>query len=143
MDGGYPGGGSRQLVRLIDEHGWYLVPDTLATYGVDLRDLVSDEGELSPRRALALIYGLPPGCPSWARLQGDPELTGWDTKTYLLAGLIESVRENTFATVQVKSRKKLKRPEPMQLPGAKPNKKKPEQNLFLRMANAQFKARKG
>lgn len=141
MDGGDPGGGSRELVRLIDEFGWYLVPDMLSTYGVDLRDLVSDEGELSPRRALSLISGLPPGTATWARLAGEEDLAGWDTQTFLLAGLIDSVRENTFATVQVNSKKRLKQPEPFPVPGSK-KKKRPEQNMFAAMAAAQLRARK-
>lgn len=140
MDGGHPGGGSRVLVRLIDEHGWYLASDLLATYQVDIRDLVS--GEESPRWALSLIYGLPQGTVSWARLQGDPDLAGWDTQTFLLAGLIESVRDNTFATVQLKSKKKLKRPDPLPVPGEQ-KQKQPKQNLFLQMASAQYQAGKG
>lgn len=109
----------------------------LRIYGVDLRDLVSDEGGLSPRRALVLIEGLPYGCRSWAHIQGDPELEGWDISTYMLAGLLDSVRENTFATVQIQSKKKLKPPEPIKIPGAsaKPAKKP---NLFAQMAAAQF-----
>lgn len=139
MDGGYPGGGSRILVRLIDEHGWYLASDLLATYQVDIRELVS--GEESPRWALSLIYGLPQGSMSWARLQGDPELVGWTTQTFLLAGLIESVRDNTFATVQLKSKKRLKRPESIRIPGDH-KQKRPNQNLFLQMATAQYQAGK-
>lgn len=140
MDGGDSGGGSRELVRIIDEFGWCLVPDLLSTYGVDLRDLVSDEGDLSPRRALSLIAGLPTGTASWAHLAGEEDLTGWDTQTFLLAGLIDSVRENTFATVQVNSKKKLKQPEPFPVPGSK--KKRPEQNTFAAMAAAQLQAGK-
>lgn len=142
MDGEHPGGGSRQLVRLIDEHGWFILPDLLSTYGVDVRELVSDDGDLSPRRALALIYGVPQGTATWAHLQGDPDLIGWDTQTYLLAGVIDSLRENTFATVQIQSKKKLQRPEPIKVPGAHQKKKRPEQNLFARMAAAQLRAGK-
>lgn len=144
MDGGDPGGGSRELVRLIDKHGEYLVADFLSIYGIDLRELVSDEGDLSPRRALALVQGLPHGTRSWARIQDDPELEGWDIQAYLLASLVESVRENTFATVQIQSKKKLKRPEPMQIPGVhKKKERRPDGGLFANMARAAYKAGKG
>lgn len=110
---------------------------------MDLRELVSDGGDLSPSRALALIEGLPYGCRSLAHIQGDPDLEGWDVQSYLLAGLVESVRENTFATVQIQTKKKLKHPEPIKIPGASLKKKKqPGGNVFAQMARAQYNRRK-
>lgn len=118
------------------------MPDLLRVYGVDLRELVSDEGDLSPRRALSLIEGLPHGTRSIARIQEDPELEGWDVSAFLAAALIESVRENTFATVQIQSKKKLKHPEPLKIPGnSSPKKKTPPANMFTAMARAQLNRR--
>lgn len=141
MDGRDPGGGSRQLVRLIDKYGEYLVPDFLSHYQVDLRELVSDDGDLSPRRALVLLMGLPFGCRSWAYIQDEPDLQGWDPQAYLLAALVDSVRENTFATVQIQTKKKLKAPEPMKIPGVR-KKEEPKGNLFVQMARAHYQAGK-
>lgn len=105
---------------------------------MDLRELVSDAGDLSPRRALSLIQGLPHGTRSIARIQDDPELEGWDVSAFLAAALIETVRENTFATVQIQSKKKLKHPEPLKIPGNTSPKKKPAPNMFAAMARAQL-----
>lgn len=103
---------------------------------------MSDAGDLSPRRALSLIQGLPHGTRSVARIQGDPDLEGWDVDSFLTAALIETMRENTFATVQIQSKKKLKHPEPLKIPGAKPQKQKPpQQNMFTAMARAQLARR--
>lgn len=100
---------------------------------------MSDAGGLSPRRALSLIQGLPHGTRSIALMQGDPELEGWDVDSFLTAALIETMRENTFATVQIQSKKKLKHPEPLKIPGGtSPKKKKPPANMFAAMARAQL-----
>lgn len=104
---------------------------------------MSDAGELSPRRALALIQGLPHGTRSIALIQGDPELEGWDVDSFLTAALIETMRENTFATVQIQSRKKLKHPEPLKIPGgSSPKKNTQPANMFAQMARAQYNRRK-
>lgn len=56
----------------------------------------------------------------------------------MLASLIDAVRENTYANMQVRTRKKLKQPTPVKVPGAK----KKQANSFLRMAQAVYRERK-
>ena len=103
---------------------------------------MSDAGDLSPRRALSLIHGLPHGTRSIAQIQGDPELEGWDVDSFLTAALIETMRENTFATVQIQSKKKLKHPEPLKIPGGtSPKKNTQPANMFTQMARAQLNRR--
>jgi hypothetical protein len=47
----------------------------------------------------------------------DPAKGRWSTIEMMLATLIDEVRMNTWATVQLKSEKKLPRPEPIRRPG--------------------------
>ena len=81
----------------------------LRAYGIDAHDPAT-----TPRRlALALQY-LPAGC--WP----DPEHpASWTVEAYLLAGLVDAVRELTYLTAKVNGVKQAKRPEPVWRPGAK------------------------
>lgn len=95
---------------------------------------------MSPKWALNLISGLPAETVTAATLREDEGSVGWDTNTYLLTALVNSVREGTFANMQVRTEKKLKPPEPIPLPGAERKQSKPA-NAFVRMAQAQLAAR--
>lgn len=113
--------------------------DLLRYYGVDVVGLFKDPPELSPVETLALIEGLPLGS-TFGALAGEiPDSAGWDTNSYMLASLIDAVRENTYANMQVRTKKKLKQPTPVKVPGAKPKKRS---NSFLMMAQAAYREKK-
>lgn len=123
----------------MDEHGAAVYADLLRFYGVDVVGLVSDPPTISPAQVLALISGLPAESKTVSLLRESDDAVGWDTNSYLLASVVDAVRENTYVTAQVNSKKKLKPPEPLKVPGAgarKPEKKSP--NAFVRMAQKQF-----
>lgn len=133
MAGGYPGGGSRVLGELVDEHGSEVVADLQRHFQVDLGKTITGEG-YSPRRVLVFVRNMPVGSKTYAALSEDQRSEGWDTQTYLTAALVDAVRENTFVTAQVQTKKKLKRPEPMDVPGRKTKKPKAKTNMFAQMA---------
>lgn len=110
--------------------------DLLRYYGVDVVGLFMDPPELSPAQVLALIEGLPLGSRFVAHAGGVPDSAGWDTDSYMLASLIDAVRENTYANMQVRTKKKLKRPTPLKVPGAK---QPSNSNSFLKMAQAAYR----
>ena len=143
MDGADPGGGSRLLAELIEDHGSVIVADLKRYYQVDIALTLTGEGE-SPRRLLAYIAHMPAGSGTQAAVGGLDESVGWDTQAYLMAGLIDAVRENTYVTAQTQSKKKIKAPEPIPVPGRAKQKKKGSPNLFAQMAAVQLEAaRKG
>lgn len=137
MVGADSGGGSRALAELIETHGSSIVADLKHYFQTDVALTVSGEGE-TPRRVLAYIAHMPNGSATQASVREEPDAFGWDTQTYLLAGLVDAVRENTFVTAQTNTKKKIKPPEPIDVPGrvkqGKPN------NLFTQMAAAQYNA---
>lgn len=135
MDGYLPGGGSRALLRALDQAGTHLYADLLRVYGVDLRDLFSEDPP-SPKWILGLIEGLPTESRTSAILREAEDSYGWSTTEYLLAALINSVREGTFVNMQVRTKKKLKPIEPVAVPGLE-KKDKPVNN-FVRMAQMQL-----
>lgn len=136
MAGAYPGGGSVALDGYFEEYGSELYSDLLRYYGVDVVGLVSEPPALSPAQALALIEGLPLGSSFAAKAGGVPDSAGWDTNSFMLASLIDAVRENTYANMQVRTKKKLKRPDPVKVPGARPKK---AGNSFVKMAQKVFR----
>lgn len=113
-----------------------LYADLLRYYGVDVVGLFVDPPELSPAQVLALIEGLPNGSKFMAQAGGVPDSAGWDTNSYMLASLIDAVRENTYANMQVRTKKKLKRPTPVKVPGSK---QPSSSNSFLKMAQAAYR----
>lgn len=112
--------------------------DLLREYGVDLRELFSEVDPLTPRRALALIENLPTSSRTFALWNDSPESYGWGTQEYLLAGVIDSVREGTFTNIQVRSKKKIQPFEPFPTPGVQKKKKEKPVNAFIAMAQAEF-----
>lgn len=112
--------------------------DLLRFYGVDLQGLFYDPPEVDPKRAMALVEGLPQDSRTMARLRGASDSAGWDTNSYLLASLIDVVRENTFVNMQVRTKKKLKPFEQVPIPGVKKQKKKGPKNSFALMAQQQL-----
>lgn len=136
MVGDGTGGGSLALVGAFDKCGGALYADVLREYGVDLGGLVSDPPSLSPAEALALVENLSPGSYSSAILRGEEDGYGWGTTEVLLAGVIDAIKEGTFSNIQVRTKKKLKPPEPIPVPGRRV---KPKVNNFLAAAKAYAK----
>lgn len=109
--------------------------DLLRVYGVDLRHVVSGDSDLTPALVLGLVEELPFGCRTTAVLSGEEGFAGWDLQSFLLASVVDAVREGTFANMQVRTKKKLTPPDPVSRPGVK--REKPV-NKFLAMARAQL-----
>lgn len=133
MDGGFRGGGSRALLSAFDKAGGHLYADVLRFYGVDLADLFSEVDPLPPKRAMALIEGLPADSQSACLLRGEPESAGWANNTYLLLSLLNAVHQNTWLLQAVNSRKRIPPFKPIAGPGAE-RRKKASGNSFMRMA---------
>lgn len=73
-------------------------------------------------------------------MRGGIQFLGWDTDRYLLAQLIDSVRENTWAFVAANSKKRPKQPQPIPRPEKNVTKKK---NQFAAMARAAYRKQSG
>ena len=108
--------------------------DLLREYGVDLRELLSEEPTTTPTLVLALIEELPFSSRTSALLRDSPDSAGWDTSDYLTAALIDSVRDGTFANMQMNSKKKLQPFERVPIPGVEKKPEKKPVNNFVRMA---------
>jgi hypothetical protein len=131
VDGGDPAGGSAGLAELIDKYGDEIFADLLQYCGVNLVVALKPGSGFSPRQLLALIHQLPVESRTVAAIQGGPEFRSWTPDTYLLAAVIDAVRENTWAFVSANSKKKPKPPEPVKRPGKA---KKKKTNSFAAMA---------
>lgn len=133
----YPAGGSLALVRIFDKAGAAVYADFQRYYGIDLGDLFRPGSGLTPKRIVYLVEGLPIESRTVAAIADNNESSGWGVTEYLIANLIDAVRENTFTNVQVRTKKKLAPPESFPVPGAK-QKKKPKRNMFVQMAQRQL-----
>lgn len=137
MDGHFPGGGSRALLRALEKAGTHLVSDLLSRYGFDLRDILSEDPP-SPKWVLGLVEGLPPESMTAALMRDSEDSYGWTTTDYLSAAVINSIRENTFVNMQVRTKKKLKPIESVSVPGLSKKKENKPVNNFVRMAQMQL-----
>lgn len=136
MGGGVAAGGSFQLAELIDQYGEHLVPDLKRYYGVELADVLVEGSGLTPRKVLLYIRALPADSATVAAMRGGLEFYGWDLDVYMLANLLDAIRENTYVTMMAAGpKKKPKPPEPFQRPGSE---KKKQQNVFVSMARAAY-----
>lgn len=140
MDGGDPAGGSAELARLIDKCGESLLADFLYYYRLDIRDVLIPGSGLTPRMCIALVRNLPAESATVAAYRGGDEFRGWGQDRYMIAELIDAVRELTYVQVSSKSKRKPPRPTPFSRPKAKksPNK----DNKFMAMARAQLMKRR-
>lgn len=89
---------------------------------------------------MALIQNLPDDSATVAAMRGGRQFYGWDTDRYLMAQLVDSVRENTWVLAAVNSKKKPKRPDPLERPGKSGATKK---NQFAALARAAYKGKRG
>ena len=138
MAEGHPGGGSIALARVIEQHGDSVYADLRRYYGVDLSGVVAEPATISPVEVFALVENLPPESNTSALVRSEPGSSGWSTTEYLLASVIDAVRENTFANMQVRTKKRLTPPGKLPVPGRKVEKKP---NQFLAMARKHFNRR--
>lgn len=123
---------------MIEQHGASVYADLRRYYGVDLSGLVADPAALTPAEAFALVENLPPESSTAAAVRSEPDAAGWSTTEFLLASVVDAVRENTFANMQVRTKKRLKPPGKLPVPGRKVEKKP---NQFLAMARRHFNRR--
>ncbi|WP_051742943.1 hypothetical protein [Kitasatospora sp. MBT66] len=119
MDGAGRPGGSRSLIRLLDEHGAQITADLRRYCGVDVLDWV--RGRHSARYVLALIGTLPDDSATMAAVRGGREALGWDAKAYVLADLVDAVQALTHVQVAKASKnpRTVERPKPYPRPYAK------------------------
>lgn len=119
MDGNHPTGGSRELARLIDRYGEFLLPDLKHYYGIDLRDLFQDPPPWSPRFLLSHINNLPYDSAFVAELRGGQQFRGWNEDRYLLAAIVNAIRvlAHVFILANMDPKKsKPEAPKPWPLP---------------------------
>jgi hypothetical protein len=110
-------------------------------FGVQLKDVVDfPVSELSPREVLAYIRNLPPESATVAELRGGPEFLGWGNDRYMMADLIDAIRELIYVQVASKSKKKPQPPKPYERPDTRVKTKK--SNNFAAMARAAFRMNK-
>jgi hypothetical protein len=116
VDGRNPGGGSRGLADLIDEFGEHIAADLLEVYGVDLRDIFSEESRLTPLYLLTLIRGLPESSRFIAERRGGQQFRGWDASMYAAVANVNAVRALQYVYVAAHSKNKPPPPEPFPVP---------------------------
>lgn len=112
MGWGVAAGGSRVLAELIDKHGEAILSDLLHYYRVDLRDLFSGDGSLSPRYLLALIFQLPTDGAFYASRQGGIQFRGWDAGRYALVAQVNAQRATNHILMMVNRDPKRSKPKP-------------------------------
>ncbi|MDV6975340.1 D site-binding protein [Mycobacterium intracellulare] len=114
---------------MIDKFGEVLIPDLKHEYGIDLRDLFSEDRPISPRWVLMHARTLPMGSAFVAEIRGGREFRGWDQGRYMQATLIDAVRllQYIFILAHVDPKKsKPKPPESFPLPDKNIRTKKPD-----------------
>jgi hypothetical protein len=129
---GGAGGGSLSLLGLLDKHAGEVTADFLRYYGVDIRDLFRPGGDLSPKRAIALVEHLPIDSALAAALRGGPAFLGWDRHSYLLADIYDALSLHSFITLKVNSQnpRRVEKPESYPRPDEETEKK--EDDILLR-----------
>lgn len=150
MGSGNPIGGSRELARLIDGFGETLIPDLKRYYGIDLRDLFSEDHPLSPRWVLMHINNLPMASAFVAERRGGPQFIGWDENQYMMARLIDLARTQIYLFILAHKDPKKRNPDAPEMypvPGMADKPKTEPQGKFALMAlkglNASRKTRRG
>lgn len=144
MDGRDSAGGSRVLAGLIDEYGEVLLPDLKHYFGIDLRDLFSEENPLSPRYVLVHIKWLGMDSAYIAERRGGQRFRGWDEGRYTSVAIVNALRAfmHMYLLSHIDPKKsKPKAPEPFPIPDRKsPQAHKP--GSFANLALAKLTAAK-
>ena len=84
-------------------------------YRVDLRELFSEDGRLSPRYVLSLVLHLPDDSALTAARMGGEQFRGWDVSRYALAALVNAQRANNHILMMVNRDPKRSKPKPPEL----------------------------
>lgn len=126
---------------MIDKHGGALLSDLWHYYGIDLRDIFSDDNPLSPRFVLSMIFGLPLDLEFNASQRGGKHYRGWGPAEYALADIATSHRATNYmylsAHIDPKKSKKPTEPKPFPIPDDVDDKKpKKKPNLFSQMVGS-------
>lgn len=129
MDGGNPAGGSLELASLIDQYGETLLPELKHYFGIDIRELFSDNPPFSPRYVIAHIKWLPLGSAFVAETRGGKQFRDWDGDRYLRVAQFDAFR--TFSYLFILANKDPKKsapkpPDPYPIPDARVRVKKDE-----------------
>lgn len=143
MDGGDPTGGSNELARLIDECGEILLPELKHYFGIDLRDLFTEERPLSPRYVLAHILWLPAESAFTAHQRGGMQFRGWNEQRYMQAMEINVARLLLHVFIAANSdpkKSKPKQPEPYPIPDGLKLKKPDAPGSFASVAKNRIAA---
>jgi hypothetical protein len=109
-----PAGGSITLTRILDNHGEAVLADLQAYYGINLvREM---GGGMSPTQIIVLIRQLPLESRTIASFRGGEEFIGWGVDRYMMAQLMDSIQNTTYAVVAANSKRKPKAPKPVYRP---------------------------
>jgi hypothetical protein len=139
VGGGDEAGGSRELARLIDEYGEFLIPDLKHYYDLDLRDLFSDDNPLCPKFVLAFVRNLPIESAFIAEVRGGRQFRGWDEDRYQSAALINALRVHNYyfalANCDPKKRRNIKPPDMWPLPDEVKKRDAPGSFAFIAKAH--------
>lgn len=98
---------------LLDEHAEVLECDLLRVYGVDLLDLYREPQRLSLRRLAVLVRGLPADALTVQALHIE---ASWGTTEYLLAEVLDTLRQANWLTVELNKKKNARNPQPERVP---------------------------
>lgn len=83
-------------------------------YGLDLVKVLEDG--MSPAHLIVLVRQLPIESRTVAAMRGGDEFIGWGVERYMLAQLLDSVQNTTYAVVAANSKRKPKAPKPAYRP---------------------------
>lgn len=130
---------------MIDKHGEAILSDFLHYYRVDLRDLFSRSGGMSPRYVLALIMGLPSDGAFYASRRGGQEFRGWDASRYALVALVNAQRATNHILLRVNRDPKKAKPKPPEMfptPDSEIKSKAPKPGSFAAVAASMLAAQR-
>ncbi|AGK87503.1 tail assembly chaperone [Mycobacterium phage HINdeR] len=135
-------GGSIELADLIDRYGGCILADLQLHYGVDLRDLFSEDNPLSPRYVLTLLRYMPDDSATFAEMRGGQEFRGWNEDRYQNTAMVDAIRGLLYAFILAhtgKNSRKPAAPEPWPTPDRKNRKERQKKTpgSFYRMVAAQ------
>ena len=110
MDGDNPAGGSRELAKLIDEHGGILVPELRHYFGLDVRDVLTYD--VSPLFVLIHIGYLPMESAFVAEQRGGQKFRGWSEDRYIRVMSLNAQSIGNYMFLSANMDPKKKKPPP-------------------------------
>jgi hypothetical protein len=139
VDGGNVCGGSQTLEKLIDQYGEFIAADLMETYRIDLRDIMRDDCDLSPRSLLVLIKHLPVTGRFYSEQRGGQQFRGWDESRYAMVATVNAIRALQYTYVAANSKRRPKQPEMFPIPEQKVRKRSTGPGSFIYMAATTMK----